>query len=500
MLRWAQVFTIALAIPAGGAQASIPAADGTYTGCLFRALGTVRLIDAAVPTQKCLGQVETLVTWNKVGPAGPAGATGQPGAPGAPGAPGTPGLDGKSITAVPLSAGDSRCGPAGGFQIVQHDPGALTVAQDSEVGLVCNGPAGDRGPPGLAGAPGPKGDPGTPGAPGEPGLPGLPGIQGPPGPAGPTGPTGPPGPSGTGAFVEKTIHVEDLDTTHLAYLLVQGSVQGRIGEGTQKGREGQNVLKGFTFGAGPSSGGSPQATQLVVKRVPDPATAQFLQALANEESMTTVRLDVCDVQVQSTVCITRANLQNARISSMSVGAAEELLAFEFDTASVDTLTNRRSESLFVDDRASGPRELRTVEMANPAMGGDTTYMALVVPGVFGAATRKGFENTVIVKGAAFKVVKPSGDKLQFSNFQIDTADPHATFLDGVLGTRDPRTVTLKICTFSGGLTGTIEQCGYTYDLLGAVFQSYEMTSSRETLKTSFSGLRVNYGSNTATLP
>jgi type VI protein secretion system component Hcp len=298
---------------------------------------------------------------------------------------------------------------------------------------------------------------------------------------------------------EKTIHVEDLDASQQAFLVVQGSVQGRIGAATQKGREGQNVIDGFTFSVGPSSGGAPRAKQLAVKRVPDVATPQFLQALVSEEPLTDVHLDVCTQNALGVdVCSTRAQLQNARLSSMSVGAAQELLAFDYDTVNVGTLSGR-SESYLVDDRASGARELATVEMATPAIGGDTTYMVLSVPGVIGAVTRKGFEGTISVKGAAFKAVKPLGDKPQFSNFEIDTAEPHASFLDGILGLREPKNITLKICTIANPVTG-VQQCGYVYQLLGAVFQSYDMTSSRETLKTSFTGINASYGGNTFTFP
>jgi len=77
------VVLINLAIGAGQAFASIPGPDGTYTACRLKALGTLRLIDAADPKQKCLDKTEVLVTWSQRGPVGPMGPTGPTGATGA---------------------------------------------------------------------------------------------------------------------------------------------------------------------------------------------------------------------------------------------------------------------------------------------------------------------------------------------------------------------------------------------------------------------------------
>jgi hypothetical protein len=70
-IKWLALSILALAFPVVNTHASIPAADGTYTGCLFKSLGTVRLIDPAVPKQKCLAGVEVLITWNQKAPPDP---------------------------------------------------------------------------------------------------------------------------------------------------------------------------------------------------------------------------------------------------------------------------------------------------------------------------------------------------------------------------------------------------------------------------------------------
>jgi hypothetical protein len=79
------------------ALASIPDADGTYTACLFKALGTLRLIDATIPRQRCLAALESQVTWNRTGPQGlqgPPGVAGQQGIAGPVGPLGPPGVAG----------------------------------------------------------------------------------------------------------------------------------------------------------------------------------------------------------------------------------------------------------------------------------------------------------------------------------------------------------------------------------------------------------------------
>jgi len=78
------------------ALGSIPDADGTYTACLFKALGTLRLIDANIPRQRCLTALETQVTWNKTGPQGLQGLPGVAGQQGIAGPVGPQGVAGPS--------------------------------------------------------------------------------------------------------------------------------------------------------------------------------------------------------------------------------------------------------------------------------------------------------------------------------------------------------------------------------------------------------------------
>jgi hypothetical protein len=111
------IVSAVLAMGTAVASASVPAADGTYTGCYFKSLGTIRLIDTAIPAQKCLAGLETVVTWNRTGPQGPAGPAGVPGATGAPGAKGANGTNVTASSIDPIS--DSRCGFLGGVEVFQ---------------------------------------------------------------------------------------------------------------------------------------------------------------------------------------------------------------------------------------------------------------------------------------------------------------------------------------------------------------------------------------------
>jgi hypothetical protein len=163
------VMPAALVASATIASASVPAADGTYTGCYFKSLGTIRLIDTAIPAQKCLAWFEMVVTWNKTGLQGPAGA------PGATGATGAPGANGTNVTASAINPiSDSRCGFLGGVEVFQD---GVSKA------VVCS----------IQGAPGASGTPGVPGAKGDTGVAGPQGVAGPTGPPGPQGVQGPKG-------------------------------------------------------------------------------------------------------------------------------------------------------------------------------------------------------------------------------------------------------------------------------------------------------------------
>jgi hypothetical protein len=136
------------------ASASIPDSNGIYTACLLKGVNTVRLIDVAISSQRCIDKFEVKVTWGQSGPAGAAGVSGR---------------NGTSVAALPLDPiTDQRCGPLGGVEIFQDDvPTALICSLE--------GPQGSQGP---VGAQGPRGDTGAIGATG---------AQGPAGPQGPAG-------------------------------------------------------------------------------------------------------------------------------------------------------------------------------------------------------------------------------------------------------------------------------------------------------------------------
>jgi hypothetical protein len=92
----------------GGAQAAIPDANGVYTACYLKGIGSVRVIDTA-KTTTCTS-LETKFSWNAQGgtpgPIGPQGLQGPAGVPGAPGAQGLPGAAGvQGPQGVPGAAG-----------------------------------------------------------------------------------------------------------------------------------------------------------------------------------------------------------------------------------------------------------------------------------------------------------------------------------------------------------------------------------------------------------
>lgn len=147
--RLAAVAAAALLILAttGVVLAVQPGPVQTYTGCLNRLTGVpynVRV--GTIPLHACLPN-DPIASWNNIGPAGADGATGATAATGATGATGAPGLDGApgtngaSLTAVPLPAGDGRCGAAGGVELVQSNPGPTQIP----VGVICNGAQGADG-------------------------------------------------------------------------------------------------------------------------------------------------------------------------------------------------------------------------------------------------------------------------------------------------------------------------------------------------------------------
>jgi hypothetical protein len=112
--KWLALSVLALAVPAGNADASIPAPDGTYYGCYLKNIGALRVIDNA--KQSCL-PFEVAVSWKKngggaAGPAGPQGPVGPPGAQGPAGPQGPAGTSGLQGTAGPQGP-TGPTGPSG---------------------------------------------------------------------------------------------------------------------------------------------------------------------------------------------------------------------------------------------------------------------------------------------------------------------------------------------------------------------------------------------------
>lgn len=158
-----------LLVTAGGiAYAESSTAPTTYTACVNKLTGVVRVVDDA---SRCITRSgplqETVTTLSATAPPGPSGTQGPPGPDGSPG----------------------PQGPAGA-------PGAAGSP----------GPDGSTGPTGLAGATGPVGPAGPDGAPGPAGPAGSPGPDGPMGSPGPQGSQGPQGPNDNVTYAT-TLHV-----------------------------------------------------------------------------------------------------------------------------------------------------------------------------------------------------------------------------------------------------------------------------------------------------
>jgi hypothetical protein len=87
------------------AKAGIPDANGVYTGCYLKSIGTVRVIDTA-KTTACTA-LETKITWNSKGIPGSPGLEGTVGPAGPQGVQGIAGVKGETGATVPTSAGKS---------------------------------------------------------------------------------------------------------------------------------------------------------------------------------------------------------------------------------------------------------------------------------------------------------------------------------------------------------------------------------------------------------
>jgi hypothetical protein len=90
--RWVVAAGMLLVVAGGAAAiASIPARNGTITGCRNKQTGVLRVINAEVG-QRCRAG-EARLTWNQRGPAGPQGPQGAPGPQGPPGSDGGSGYE-----------------------------------------------------------------------------------------------------------------------------------------------------------------------------------------------------------------------------------------------------------------------------------------------------------------------------------------------------------------------------------------------------------------------
>jgi type VI protein secretion system component Hcp len=273
---------------------------------------------------------------------------------------------------------------------------------------------------------------------------------------------------------------------------VKGAKQGQITQSTSKGHENQTRIGGFTVGVSQSAGGA-QGKRLMVKRTIDGASPLLLQALVTDEALTEVRVDVCEqAPTGALTCAVRVDLTPGRLSSMSLGATQEFLAFDYNRMTTTTGSGAGAELSELTTSAVGSSSLPggfesgTIETA-PSTGADFVYLS--IPGVRGNVTSKGREQQIEVRGAAFKVVKAPGADPQFSTFDVDTADPHASFLNFVAMQTAVPDLHVEFC--NAAASGAL-QCLYDYWLRGARFQSYVLRSGGESIGMSFRTMEMNF--------
>lgn len=109
------------------AAAGVPAADGSFTGCVNKKTGVLRVIDTAVTNQCKSGEYR--ISWNEQGPPGIAGPQGQTGPQGEPGQQGVAGPQGQPGVVGPQGE-PGVSGPVG--------PAGTYVALEEFAGLSCN--------------------------------------------------------------------------------------------------------------------------------------------------------------------------------------------------------------------------------------------------------------------------------------------------------------------------------------------------------------------------
>ncbi|HEY1532434.1 MAG TPA: type VI secretion system tube protein Hcp, partial [Polyangiaceae bacterium] len=199
------------------------------------------------------------------------------------------GLGAFAYAATPAAGVINACYDSGNGAVRIIDP-ANDSCKKKETAISWNqtGPAGAAGPAGAvgsAGVAGPAGLTGTPGAMGAPGANGSPGAAGPQGVAGPAGPAGAAGSAGPGA----PNHVA------VATLSAHGQVTGDF-----SGTSGTPInVVSFSWGASeprdPASGlptGRLQVQPITITKTIDQSSPRFLNALATNENLTSVRLNV----------------------------------------------------------------------------------------------------------------------------------------------------------------------------------------------------------------
>lgn len=123
------VFGVALGI-GGIAYATIPSSSGVYTACVWKGLGTIRLIDPSLSSSNFRSHCtsfEQQVTWNQTGPPGQQGAPGATGPSGPQGSAGQAGATGQQGA----TGASGPTGPAGaGFDFTTGSgQNAITISR-----------------------------------------------------------------------------------------------------------------------------------------------------------------------------------------------------------------------------------------------------------------------------------------------------------------------------------------------------------------------------------
>ena len=140
------VIVAVVAAAAGGiAYASIPDSAGTYTACMLKGVGTIRLIDQSLPASSLLSHCtpyESQVSWNQVGARGATGPKGAAGARGPTGDAGQQGLRGATGPTGDQGPQGTQ-GPAGSFTGHFESPNHQFSIDVKNTGIELDGPGGN---------------------------------------------------------------------------------------------------------------------------------------------------------------------------------------------------------------------------------------------------------------------------------------------------------------------------------------------------------------------